>query len=101
MKILITFLSVLRTFLALAAQPEAIPTENITPDYYPLAGIVTEVDYATDTVTVTDGGGTQWAFYGCEDWLENDIAALLMDGKNTPEIYDDEIVAVRYSGWIE
>jgi len=51
-----------------------------------------------DTVIVMDGAGNEWAFNGAEDWEIGDIAALLMKDMNTQEIYDDEIVSVRYCG---
>ena len=69
-----------------------------TAHLYAQAGIVTRVDRAEDTVTVTTQNGHMWEFYGAEDWMEGDIAALLMDDMGTAEIVDDEIVSVRYCG---
>lgn len=67
-------------------------------DMYPTAGIVTEVDYSTDTVTFTDATGNAWSFSGTEDWMLGDGCAAIMDGRGTDTIYDDAVVAVRYCG---
>ena len=63
---------------------------------YPTAGVVTDVNYVDDTVTVELQNGNLYAFYGTEDWEEGDIAALLMNSMNTDDVTDDEIVRVRY-----
>lgn len=69
---------------------------------YPLAGIVTEINYTEDTVTFTDCAGLLWAFYGCEDWCEGDIVSCIMHDSNTPEsVYDDVIIRAYYAGIIE
>lgn len=66
---------------------------------YATTAKVIAVDYETDTITVEDGGGRAWAFYGAEDWYAGDCASLVMDDAGTPEVYDDIIVSARYSGW--
>lgn len=68
---------------------------------YPLSAIVEEISIANDTVTIRDYNGNLWQFKGVEDWAEGDICACIFDNKKTPEIKDDEIVSVRYSGAIE
>lgn len=65
---------------------------------YPLAGIVTEVNYAEDVVTVQDGAGNLWQFLDAEDWGVGDLCALLMDDNGTEDIRDDSILLVRYGG---
>ena len=65
---------------------------------YPLAGIVTEVNYAEDVVTVQDGAGNLWRFLDAEDWGVGDLAALLMNDNGTEDIRDDSILLVRYGG---
>lgn len=68
---------------------------------YPAYTVVTEVNYETDEVFCEDFVGNVWSFYGTEDWIEGDIASLLMDTMGTEEtIYDDEIVRARYTGWV-
>ena len=64
-------------------------------------GIVTQLDYEADIITVEEQSGLTWQFFGCEDWAEGDICALLMDDNGTPNnIFDDIIVDTGYCGWI-
>ena len=76
----------------------ATTTKTTTPsnNYYALSTTVTDVDYESDTVTVTDHNGNEWQFSGCEDWMIGDGCALVMDDMGTEIIYDDEIVNTRY-----
>jgi hypothetical protein len=69
-----------------------------TSHLYPNAGIVTNVDHAQDTVTVTTQNGHMWEFYGAEDWMEGDVCAMLMNDMGTPCVTDDEIVSAQYCG---
>lgn len=73
---------------------EAEPTETL----YPLAVRVSTIAREADVVECVDGAGNVWEFFGCEDWQEGDFAALLMNDKGTPSIYDDEIITARYAG---
>jgi len=68
---------------------------------YPMSGIVTEVDKAANLVTVQLWNGYTYQFCGTEDWLEGDIAAMIMFDRLTPIITDDMIISVRYVGYIE
>ena len=68
---------------------------------YPTSGVVTEVNYDTDLVTVELQSGHLYQFYGAEDWVEGDIAAMIMNDLGTPEVYDDEIISVRYVGYVK
>lgn len=67
---------------------------------YAETAIVREIDYATDTVTVECGNGNLLCFSECDDWAEGDICSMLMDSKGTPEVADDEILSVKYSGYV-
>lgn len=69
------------------------------PETYAITGRVMAISAGTDTVVVEDYSGNLWAFYGSEDWREGDCVSLIMSDKATEEIYDDEILSVRYSGW--
>lgn len=61
---------------------------------------ITNIDYATDTVTCVDGAGFEWEFYGAEDYAEGDIVCCLMATMGTEDtIFDDQIVMVDYSGF--
>lgn len=71
-----------------------------TPNNYPNAGIITELDTENDIVYFTDFSGNIWSFYGIEDLLEGDIIAVIMAEQGKPNyIYDDEVVDVRYIGY--
>lgn len=68
---------------------------------YPTTFIVSKTDYTTDTLELQDFNGEIWIMYGIEDITEGDIIAAIMDDNNTPIIYDDVIVKIRYCGYIE
>ncbi len=69
---------------------------------YPRTARVIAFDYKNDLVVCVDWAELIWKFEGIEDWNLNDIASLIMYDNGTPEsIYDDQIVSVRYGGWIE
>lgn len=68
---------------------------------YSISTIVVDVDYDTDIVTCEDFNGNQWQFSECDDWFENDIAVLTFYDNGTKIIYDDVIVAKRYSGYVK
>ena len=78
-------------FVAAVSQPVART--------YAATGRVMAISTGTDTVIVEDYNGNLWAFYGVEDWQEGDCVSLVMSDAGTEEIYDDEILSVRYSGW--
>ena len=72
------------------------------PTYYPMTGIVTNVDHDLDIVTFKDCTGHLWDFYGAEDWEEGDICSCIMNDMGTPSIIDDEIIGEpKYSGRFE
>jgi len=75
-----------------------------TPDsscLLPRTGIVINVNYDADVVTVEDASGFIWQFYGCDDWVIDDVASLILwDRNGTPDtILDDEIISARYAGY--
>lgn len=67
---------------------------------YPETAIVREVDHKADEVTVECFNGNRFVFYGIDDWTEGDICSMLMYDNGTPIVYDDEIMSVKYSGYI-
>ena len=67
-------------------------------DLYPATGVITDI--SDDVVTYEDFNGFKWQFYGAEDFSIGDVVSVMMNDNNTPEIFDDEIVKVRYSGYI-
>ena len=71
-----------------------------TPKLYSMGGVIVETSYANDMVTFRDFNGNLWQFQGVEDFSVNDCVSVIMDSKKTPEIRDDEIISVRYDGWL-
>lgn len=67
--------------------------------YYPQTAIITELDEAADTVTVTTSAGFKFEFYGVEDWLCGEAAALIFYDNGTPEVIDDVIVDAQATGF--
>lgn len=80
-----------------------INSMNVNPEYahfYAKSAVVTEVNYSADVVTCEDFNGFLWQFEGCEDWLEGDIASMVMFDNGTTSIYDDVILSALYTGWV-
>lgn len=82
-----------------AAAAPAVP--ELTKNYYPDTMIVSDLDYEKDLVTLADATGNIWTFAGCEDWMIGDLAALIMDDMGTENIFDDQIVSIKYSGYYD
>lgn len=71
------------------------------PVSYEKSAIVIAVDYTADIVSVIDGDGEIWCFYGCDDWQAWDRCQLIMSDNGTPgNMYDDMIVSVTYTGYL-
>lgn len=68
---------------------------------YPKTMQITGMDRETDIVTCTDSVGFQWEFYGCEDYYVGDYVSAIMYDNNTQNVFDDEIIEVRYSGYTD
>ena len=69
-----------------------------TTHYYPATMYVADIVEEEDLVVLQDSEGFQWEFYGVEDWFVGDLASVLMYDNGTTEIYDDQIMKVRYAG---
>lgn len=65
---------------------------------YVLVGMVVDLDFENDLVTVEDCTGELWQFEGIEDWWYGDFAGMIMDDSGTKIIYDDIILQVTYCG---
>ena len=71
------------------------------PGAYEKNAVVIAVDYPADIVSVIDGDGEMWAFYGCDDWQAWDRCTLAMMDNGTPgNMYDDQIISVTYTGYL-
>lgn len=79
---------------SLGEQKAEAKAQNI----YPLSARIVTINETADEVTVEDSNGNLWGFTGTEDYEINDTVALIMDGKGTRNIKDDEILSSRYSG---
>lgn len=73
----------------------------IAPTYYPTTTVVTEV--TTENVKVKTFSGIVYSMPNeGEDWIEGDLASLIMKESGRPnDITDDTIIVARYSGWID
>ena len=79
-----------------AARLAAVAVDN----FYTRTGLVVDLDYDTDTVTVVDGVGFIWQFTGCEDYCVGDLVEILMQKAGDPEnIFDDVIYSTCYAGF--
>lgn len=68
---------------------------------YPAVLMVVDLDEPEDVVIAVDFNGNEWAWTGIEDIFPGDVVAVVMDDQGTEIIYDDEIIDLRYCGWIE
>ena len=80
---------------------EETTTEEISNRYYALTAVICDLEPANDLVYCEDFNGNLWIFKGIEDWLEGDLASLLMDNNNTIGITDDIILSAHYGGYLE
>ena len=66
---------------------------------YPRTGYITEI--ADGKCVVEDSVGIEWEFEtDADDWLVGDGIAMIVYDNETPDtIYDDVVVASRYSGF--
>jgi len=104
--LIIAFVLILAVFIGTVITIIKFEKDNdkMLNNLYPLATIVEEIHEANDLVTVRDFNGNLWQFYleeSGEDWEIGDICSIIFDSKGTEDIKDDEIISVRYSGWME
>ena len=79
-----------------AARLAAVAVYN----FYTRTGLVVDLDYDTDVVTVVDGADLVWQFTGCEDYCVGDLVEILMQKSGNPEnIFDDVIYSTCYAGF--
>lgn len=95
--------AIIMAIVAIATTSITALTTQATLEHreYPTALIVSYVDYEEDVVYACTWTNIEYSWYRVEDWMEGDIAACIMDDNGTPDtIFDDQIVAVRYAGWV-
>lgn len=75
---------------------------NPTVSLYANTFVITETRETDDLVILTDfTSGHQYSFKGIEDWERGDVVACIMSDNGTESIYDDQILTVKYEGWID
>lgn len=94
MNLMILITTIIQLFNLSGAKP--MPKEV---NVYPLVAVVSEVDRAQDIVTFETNNGDLFEWEGVEDLEINDTCALMMCDMGTPEIKDDAILSIRYSGF--
>lgn len=70
------------------------------PGYYPALLVVNEIDIENDLVFFEDSLGNLWAVEDADDWVVGDLCSAIFWDCNTSDIYDDEIIDLRYEGAI-
>ena len=70
-------------------------------EQYPQAFVVELVNYEQDFMVLVDYNGNEWIYEGIEDFDCGDIVAAIMEERGTSTIYDDEIIMIRYAGYME
>ena len=68
--------------------------------YYSTVGRVVGYDRPSDTLYVETVDGNVWEYGGVEDWEYDDLCSIVFCDNGTDEIEDDEIVYMRYIGYI-
>lgn len=64
--------------------------------------VVVETDYSTDTLVLETATGMIFEYKGIEDIFIGDLVSVSFDDNGTPDITDDIILKLEYSGfWME
>ena len=67
-------------------------TATAEQNLYPRFGNVVDIEYDSDFVTVDDGLGNLWDFYGVDFFMYGDLVIMIMTDNGTPNwIYDDRV----------
>lgn len=79
----------------------AMATTFTLQNTYPRAMEITEIDTSRDMAVCVDACGLEWEFYGPEDLEVGDLIICTMyDNGTTDTIIDDEIIDVKWSGYV-
>lgn len=68
--------------------------------YYSTVGRVAGYDRPSDTIYVETIDGNVWEYEEIQDWMIDDLCSIVFCDNGTDEIEDDEIVYMRYIGFI-
>ena len=85
------FIKILISLLGIAL----VAIQNIQ-NSYPLTTKVILIEESV--ITSIDYYGNSWTFESEENWNYHDIATLVINGKGTEDISDDEIILVKNDG---
>jgi len=98
----IVLLVVMVCGMCIGANANADTASGKTANLYAMTTVIVEINDECKLITCKDFNGNEWCFTDCEgDWVVGDIVSMVMYDRNTPIIYDDEIVSVRYNGWFD
>ena len=67
--------------------------------FYTMEGEVIYLDEKRDDVIIQMNDGSLWVLHEIEDWLVGDYCRCIISNMGTPEIHDDEIISIRYTGY--
>ena len=97
-----TIIAALLAAIAVVTPFTSVKAEAKAPDnIYAQTFLVYEVDREYDIIyLMTLDGEHEYKFESAEDWHAGDVASALMDSKGTPKVTDDEILNLKYSGYI-
>lgn len=70
-------------------------------EQYPQTFVVDSINYNQNYMILIDFNGNEWIHEDVEDFDRGDIVAAIMEERGTPTIYDDEIIMIRYAGYME
>lgn len=70
-------------------------------EIYPQAFIVSEINYEEGILILDDCCGYTWIWEGIEDYSIGDVVAAIVDDNDTEFLFDDELVKIKYAGYIE
>ena len=88
----------MKNIIAIVAMVIAALTLTATAEIYPAMGRITTVDTDTDIVTIEDPQGNMWLWEGTDGLYELDWVAFMVEDHDNDDLFDDEIITLRYCG---
>ena len=70
-------------------------------EHYIRFGNVIDIEYDTDCVSVDDGLGAIWEFYGYDDFYYGDLVCMIMDDRGTYYYANDDTVLYAFPCTVE
>lgn len=79
----------------------AMSTNNVaSADLHYRHAIVSEIHSENNLVCAEVNTGTIYSWYGLGDYEEGDILMIVIDDKETIEVFDDEVIGVEKIGYV-